>query len=889
MNRDDRQGLRTTILEVSGWVEQARRMLEARTLIERDAAAALNEIRRSVVNVQRDGRPAWHVLPLGADNDDQIRSIARRRHLPPLGGQDQDRIAQLSAAVPAAVKDANALLGARRLFSGRAKKDAGAEAATYLTEYQAWGTQTELLKLIDRLTPRWDGARLLMAADALSDEVGLATGLPEFGLPELIDATPAHGLRDAINAIAKAVKHEAVYQQAAIKAGDDLRHAEARRMLSTMPVERLKEATGDRLRIAPLTSAGITTVQAVLDFPGRLDQIPGIGATSAPQLKGAAHTLRQTTYDEMPARIDIKNRTREATEFLRRLGEWDAARKLKNAASDLSRADELTGLARSVTRSHTRLLVFRSGQLDTQEFLAGVHAVVSRAAHLGAASASTGTAAPDPWDDFLSRPADYFGMLTELGFVTEDENKTHGDLPEEIIEAVRAMSLNTEHLSVSSLRGYQSFAARFALVQRKVIIGDEMGLGKTVEALAVLAHLRSQGRHHAIVICPAAVVTNWVREISSKSNLRAHRVHGPGRDQAVRNWLRNGGVAVTTFETLAWFIPQLGSLDVLGCVVVDEAHYIKNPAAKRSLNATHLMEQTDRTVLLTGTPLENHLDEFANLVRYLRPDLVVDTSGLSPRVFRKQVAPAYLRRNQEDVLTELPELVEVEEFVPFSTDDYVSYRDAVAQGNFMAMRQAALTQGHRSEKMRRLLAIVQEAEDNDRRILVFSHFREVLNQVTKVLPGRVFGPLTGSVAAVERQRMVDEFSAAPHGAVLVSQIVAGGVGLNIQAASVVVICEPQLKPTTEWQAIARARRMGQLESVQVHRLLSEEGVDQRVTEILARKSALFDDFARVSATANSAPEAFDITEAELAREVVAAERERLFSQPGTEATEEVAS
>jgi SNF2 family DNA or RNA helicase len=104
----------------------------------------------------------------------------------------------------------------------------------------------------------------------------------------------------------------------------------------------------------------------------------------------------------------------------------------------------------------------------------------------------------------------------------------------------------------------------------------------------------------------------------------------------------------------------------------------------------------------------------------------------------------------------------------------------------------------------------------------------------------------------------------------------------------VVICEPQLKPTTEWQAIARAHRMGQLNSVQVHRLLSEEGVDQRITDILARKRQLFEEFARDSETAKSAPEAFDITEAELAREVVAAERERLFSrgqsqpEPGSE-------
>ena len=200
------------------------------------------------------------------------------------------------------------------------------------------------------------------------------------------------------------------------------------------------------------------------------------------------------------------------------------------------------------------------------------------------------------------------------------------------------------------------------------------------------------------------------------------------------------------------------------------------------------------------------------------------------------------------------------------------YRAAVVEGNFMAMRQAALCAGAKSQKMQRLLDIVEEAEDNERRVIVFSHFRECWMRSPPSLPGKVFGPLTGSVPAAKRQTMVDEFSAAGHGAVLVAQIVAGGVGLNIQAASVVVICEPQLKPTTEWQAIARSHRMGQLESVQVHRLLSEEGVDQRITEILARKSELFAEFARVSETADSAPEAFDISDAELAREIVAAER-----------------
>jgi SNF2 family DNA or RNA helicase len=327
-----------------------------------------------------------------------------------------------------------------------------------------------------------------------------------------------------------------------------------------------------------------------------------------------------------------------------------------------------------------------------------------------------------------------------------------------------------------------------------------MGLGKTVEAIAVLAHLRSAGETHFVVVCPAAVVTNWVREVGGKSRLRAHRVHGPDRERAARSWARDGGVAVTTFETLKWWEPALARVRDLACVVVDEAHYIKNPAANRSVRTADLIARADRAILLTGTPLENRVEEFRTLVSYLRPDLTAHADDLSARTFRRRIAPAYLRRNQEDVLTELPELIEVDEWLPLSSAEASAYRSAVLQGNFMAMRQAAMLQGKRSEKVQRLVEIVREAEANERRVIVFSYFREVLELVARELPKPVFGPLNGSVPAVKRQEAIDRFAAARHGAVLVAQIEALGVGLNIQSASVVVLCEPQLKPTTEAQA-----------------------------------------------------------------------------------------
>jgi len=188
-----------------------------------------------------------------------------------------------------------------------------------------------------------------------------------------------------------------------------------------------------------------------------------------------------------------------------------------------------------------------------------------------------------------------------------------------------------------------------------------------------------------------------------------------------------------------------------------------------------------------------------------------------------------------------------------------------------------------SAKLRRLVEIVGEAADGGRKVIVFSYFRDVLQTVSEVLAGPdgvpgipIVGPLTGDVSPTDRQAMVDELTNAPGPAVLISQIRAGGVGLNIQAASVVIIAEPQLTPSIEEQAIARAHRMGQVRPVDVHRLLSEDSVDQRIVELLTAKREAFDEYARRSDMANATPDALDNgSDTELGNTIVAAERARL--------------
>ncbi len=488
------------------------------------------------------------------------------------------------------------------------------------------------------------------------------------------------------------------------------------------------------------------------------------------------------------------------------------------------------------------------------------------------------------WDDYRDRAVAYNGLLVAIASLDGEPEAVHGHIPSEIAERIDTLGLDTSLLDVS-LRGYQAFGARFALAQGRAILGDEMGLGKTVEALAAIAHLHAGGATHSLVVCPASVLANWAHEVSQHSRLRAFRLHGADRRSNLEAWARRGGVGVVTYDSLKSLTLPDGLAVAL--LVADEAHYVKNPAAKRTQATLHHISAVDRVLLLTGTPMENRLDEFRNLVGHIRPDLaerMEPGSGLvGTDAFRAAVADVYLRRNQSDVLEELPPRIDNDEWVEPTAADRRAYARAVASGNFMAMRRAAFEAAavKQSAKLQRLVEIVEEAADNGWKTVVFSSFLDVLRAVEQALDGRSAGLLTGRLDPSSRQALVDEFSASPEPLVLVSQIQAGGVGLNIQAASVVVLTEPQWKPSIEDQAVARLHRLGQLRPVHVHRLLAEGGVDQRMLEILTTKRHLFDEYVRMSDLKDASPHAIDVSalaaapRAQAERSIIELERRRL--------------
>ena len=176
-----------------------------------------------------------------------------------------------------------------------------------------------------------------------------------------------------------------------------------------------------------------------------------------------------------------------------------------------------------------------------------------------------------------------------------------------------------------------------------------------------------------------------------------------------------------------------------------------------------------------------------------------------------------------------------------------------------------------SSKCMRLLELLDQAESEGRKVIIYSFFRETISKVSDLLGRRCIGVISGDTKMSTRQFLVDKLGEAPGGSVLVSQIIAGGIGLNIQAASIVVFCEPQIKPSLESQALSRVYRMGQVRSVLVYRLLCPDTIDDEMMLILDEKQAEFDNYADESVVAG----AFDnIMDKEWITKVIEKERQK---------------
>lgn len=653
-------------------------------------------------------------------------------------------------------------------------------------------------------------------------------------------------------------------------------------VLREAPVEELGRSKRG-LRVKALREHGYTTVADVAAASVHsLASVYGISEDTAYSIKGIANGMASEARKGVKISLSSDNRTKEATALVLALFQYRRsmpvadkchalltanAKKIKYAEEDLNAVrGSVKWLFSSKAKKQKAVEAFDMlSALQGGDYGSQAEALF---AELDAIERSRGS---DAWQAFSENPIRFTNDLEDIDpSVLGNDDSVYG-LPEDLAREIQEECFFPEGL-LCDLRKYQMWGVKYALHQEQILLGDEMGLGKTVQAIATMVSLRNTGGTHFMVVCPASVLANWCREIRKMSLLSVTKIHGAGRRSAFEAWLKTGGVAVTTYETTAYLgLPFDFKFKML---VVDEAHYIKNPEARRSENVRNISLHAERLMFMTGTALENKVDEMINLIRILQPDVARQVQGLAfmsaaPQ-FRKAVAPVYYRRKREDVLTELPDLIESEEWCAMGYEEEMAYERAVLSRNFAEARRVSwnVDDIRASSKAARLVELVNEAASEGRKVIVFSFFLDTIRKVSMLLGSRCIGPINGSVAPQRRQEIIDEFDNAPAGSVLVAQIQSGGTGLNIQSASVVIICEPQLKPSIERQAIARAHRMGQHRDVLVYRLLCENTVDEKMLELLATKQAEFDAFADKSVAAMQTPELDDRSFGEIINEEI---------------------
>ena len=475
-------------------------------------------------------------------------------------------------------------------------------------------------------------------------------------------------------------------------------------------------------------------------------------------------------------------------------------------------------------------------------------------------------------------PADEDG-LSQIEFEPLPEasdDSGHGHVPLQIAQAVEALELQRGPLK-ADLRRYQMFGAQFMIHQQRTLLGDDMGLGKTVQALAAMCHLYAAGNRHFLVVAPNSVLINWEREVSLHTQLKPYVLHGSEKLKRLESWKANGGVAITTYDSLYSLLAWITKIDML---VVDEAHKVKNPKAKRTGIVKTASLRANYVGMMSGTALENRLSELHALVCLAQPslkgtaDYLIASDRPSPEEARRRIAAAYLRRTQEDVLNELPEMTKVDEIVELSAAERNS--DEALKGHIQNQRIATTvgTGDGTSAKYARLQELLEHYQKTQEKVIIFSAFREVLSDVSRICGD--CEQIVGEVSPGERMKMIDRLKAKQGFGCLALQVEAGGQGLNIQFARVVILMEPQFKPSTENQAIARVHRMGQGRKVIVHRLIAKDSIDEDLVLLIAHKQAIFDTYAHQSAIKDESTMSVDSTtvQEEIKAELKAREEER---------------
>ncbi len=446
--------------------------------------------------------------------------------------------------------------------------------------------------------------------------------------------------------------------------------------------------------------------------------------------------------------------------------------------------------------------------------------------------------------------------------------------------------------------GWLSFLHRF---DQGACLADDMGLGKTIQLLAFLQHLKSEKELNrpVLLIAPTSVLTNWKREAYSftpELNVQEH--YGPKRattKQELQKELKGIDLLITSYGLIQRDIELLKAIDWQG-IVIDEAQAIKNPAAKQSQATRDIARSINKArfrIALTGTPVENRVSELWALMDFLNPKVLGQEDFFHQRYrlpierygdisslkdLKSRVSPFILRRLKTDksIISDLPEKIELNEWVKLSQEQKALYNQTIAdtldaiataprgqrQGKILglltrlkqicnhpalALKEETVGKDFisRSRKLERLEEVLEEVLEAGDRALLFTQFAEWGHLLKECLEKKWACEvpfLHGGTSKAARQAMVDRFQQDPRGPQLILlSLKAGGVGLNLTRASHVFHIDRWWNPAVENQATDRAYRIGQTNRVIVHKFVTSGSVEEKIDQMIRRKSQLAED------------------------------------------------
>ena len=607
-----------------------------------------------------------------------------------------------------------------------------------------------------------------------------------------------------------------------------------------------------RLPLQALEANHITTMYDLLKYNHRqLEALNGIGDETADKLMLALHRSTAAIKNQIHYRIDLEHLTDRDKEILQEIYFYlhtkENYAKLNAIYQETERgiqeAYDNSGLIQNffgwIFSSRKKKQKFLTAVEDVKYFNQSSYAETIMQFYDNC-TALKNVDFETILQDYKENAIQYYTVIEKFADI-EIKDDVDEDIDISLLKQIQATPLFLESFH-TELRHYQEFGTKYILHQKRVLLGDEMGLGKTIQAIAAMNHLHHKGHRYFLVICPAGVLLNWKREIEKLTDMQAYMLHGTGISD-FEIWKSDGGIAIINYEGLDKIIFDKDF--PLDMVVVDEAHFVKNKEAQRTRNTVRMIEQAEYTLYMTGTAIENNVDEMCYLIECLNPSIASEVKDMKylakADLFRKKIAPVYLRRKRADVLMELPELTIHDEWCMMNEEEINSYHKAVETGNFMAMRRVSWDSLN-STKAERMTELCLQALSEGKKVVIFSYFLDTLSFVSDLLLGKALPVISGKLSLEKRQDILRQFDE-PIARVLPIQIHVGGIGLNIQTAEIVILCEPQLKPSDEMQAISRIYRMGQVHHVFVYRLLSADTIDETLVKRLHDKQNIFDQFA----------------------------------------------